>query len=571
MKATAPTRARAHTTTRARATALALGLVLAGAGAPLTRTARAAGGVATPEETAALARHAEKLLDEWRFGEARTRVGDLARVAPQAPQTLYLQGYESFLEGEYDDAIRKFSAAVTAAPADAAAHEMRDLATAARDTVKDYKEERSGHFVIRYPAVDAVLVPYARDALEATYAALHDDLGFEAELPVRVEFYRSPSDLAAVSSLSQAEVARTGTIALCKWARLMVTSPRALATGYPWLDTINHEFVHYAVSSLTRDRAPVWLQEGLAKFLERRWREPPGGRIPPAMEHLLAKALRANKLISFEAMHPSMAKLPSAEDAALAFAEVANAVAFLHGQAGMDGLRAALKSVNDGADAREAVAAAAHVSWPEFERGWRAFMVAQKYRTFPAIDIPTTHVRGANAIASQRKPSEEEALSSAAKLTPPFRFLRLGNMLLRRNRLRAAVLEYEKGAKVVTAAGRGGAPMAGWLFPVKLGRTYLALGEPDQALKSLGAVQGLFPELPWPHVIAGEALLAKGAFPGAIAELREALATNPFDPEVHCALADAYGRLPAKTDRPPADVVAREQHFCKELASGGGP
>jgi len=211
-----------------------------------------------------------------------------------------------------------------------------------------------------------VLLPYARDALEASYRALHDDLGFEAELPVRVEFYRSPSDLAAVSSLSQAEVARTGTIALCKWGRLMVTSPRALATGYPWLDTINHEFVHYAVSQLTHDRAPVWLQEGLAKFLERRWREPAGGRIPPAMEHLLAKALRTGKLITFEAMHPSMAKLPSAEDATLAFAEVANAVAHLHAQAGMPGLRAALARVADGADAREAVAAAAGVTWPEF-------------------------------------------------------------------------------------------------------------------------------------------------------------------------------------------------------------
>src|SRR5262249_8620266 len=219
------------------------------------------------------------------------------------------------------------------------ARELRALASEAREAVKDHKEERFGHFLVRYPAVDAVLVPYARDALEAAYRSLHDDLGFEAELPIRIEIYRSPSDLAAVSSLTVAEVSRTGTIALCKWARLMVTSPRALATGYPWLDTINHELVHYAVSSLTRDRAPVWLQEGLAKFLERRGREPAGGRIPPAMEHMLAKALRSGKLISFEAMHPSMAKLPSAEDATLAFAEVANAVAHLYAEKGSAGLR----------------------------------------------------------------------------------------------------------------------------------------------------------------------------------------------------------------------------------------
>jgi tetratricopeptide (TPR) repeat protein len=556
------------------AAAIVGALALGAAEAP-----RAAGPAADAEQAAGLAHHAEKLLDEWRFGEARARIADLARLAPHAPATLYLQGYQHFLEGDYDGAVRKLTAATAAPSATSAtqagagdqvlanARELKGLATEAQGAIKDHLEARSGHFVIRYPAVDAVLVPYARDALEATYKALHDDLGFESELPVRVEFYRSPSDLAAVSSLSQAEVARTGTIALCKWARLMVTSPRALAYGYPWLDTINHEFVHYAVSTLTRDRAPVWLQEGLAKFLERRWREPAGGRIPPAMEHLLAKALRSGKLITFEAMHPSMAKLPSAEDATLAFAEVANAVAYLHQQAGMAGLRAALKTVEGGGDARQAVAAAAGVPWPDFERGWRAFMVAQKYRTFAAIDIPTTHFRKDSAIASQRKPSEEEAVSSSLKLAAPFRFLRLGNMLLRRNRPRAAVIEYEKGAKAVTSAGRSGSePAAGWLFPVKLGRTYLALGEPDRALKALGSVQVLYPDLPWPHLIAGEAQVAKGAVPEAIVELRAALAANPFDPEVHCVLAVAYGKLPEGPSRPTGEIIAREQQFCRDLA-----
>ena len=133
---------------------------------------------------------------------------------------------------------------------------LAELAKAARDAVREFKEERSAHAVIRYAPEDAVLAPYARDTVEAAAAALHEDLGFEPPLPIRVELYRSPTDLAAVSSLSVAEVARTGTIALCKWARLMVTTPRALATGYPWLDSMNHELVHYAVSTLSADRAP---------------------------------------------------------------------------------------------------------------------------------------------------------------------------------------------------------------------------------------------------------------------------------------------------------------------------
>ena len=280
------------------------------------------------------------MFDEWRFRDGTTALQELVRTAPQAPQTLVMEGYAAFLKGDYEGSVRKLNAAVEesggAEPtAAAAAKELQGLATEARDAVKDHREERSTHFLMRYPAEDAVLVPYALEALESAYTALHQDLGFEEEIPIRIEIYRSPSDLAAVSSLSPAEVARTGTIALCKWARLMVTTPRALAYVYPWLDSMNHELVHYAVSVAgTGDRAPVWLQEGLAKFLERRWREPAGGRLAPSMEHLLARALHNGKLISFDAMHPSMAKLPSAEDATLAFAEVANAVAYLHSRAG---------------------------------------------------------------------------------------------------------------------------------------------------------------------------------------------------------------------------------------------
>lgn len=559
---------------RARRVLVALAaLAVLAAGATVARPSRAAlAGAPTDSDSASdadvvtAARKVDALLDAWRFREAGAVLAALEKRAPNAPETAYVDGYHRFVLGDYDGAVRSLDKAMAGAPKNADVQELANLAHEAAAAIKDHREERSAHALIRYPPEDAVLVPYAREAVEAAYRALHEDIGFEPELPIRIELYRSPADLAAVSSLSQAEVARTGTIALCKWARLMVTTPRALAYGYPWLDTINHELVHYAVSSLTGDRAPVWLQEGLAKFLERRWREPPGGRIPPPMEHLLAKALRSGHLITFEAMHPSMAKLPSAEDATLAFAEVANAVAFLHEKSGMNGLREAIKRVAAGVDAREAVATAAGMTWPEFERGWRAYMVAQHYRTFPAIDIPTTHIRKAGAIASGRKPAEEEALSATLKAEPSYRYLRLGNMLLRRDRPRAAVVEYEKGAKMVSAGSRPrNDPSASWVFPVKLGRTYLALGEPDRAIKALGTVQTLYPDLPWPNLIVGEALVAKGAPAEAIAPLRASLATNPFDPRVHCALANAYGKLPAGS-APAAEVVAREQQLCKELS-----
>ena len=235
--------------------------------------------------------------------------------------------------------------------------------------------------MIRYPAEDAVLVPYARDTLEAAYKALHDDLGLRRRAAIRVELYRSPSDLAAVSSLSQAEVARTGTIALCKWARLMVTTPRALAYGYPWLDSINHELVHYAVSTLTGDRAPVWLQEGLAKFLERRWREP-AGRPHPAGDGAPAgqgAALGQADHLRCDAPLDGEAAVGRGRDAGVRRGGERDRLP-ARSRAGWRRCATRSSASAAGDDARPAVAAAAGGRWPEFERGWRAFMVAQHSR-----------------------------------------------------------------------------------------------------------------------------------------------------------------------------------------------
>jgi tetratricopeptide (TPR) repeat protein len=499
------------------------------------------------------AKKIEDLFDAWRFDEAATALNTLAKEAPSTAEVLYLQGYERFLAGDYPAAVTRLKAASQAAPRATAIKEVIVLAEAAGEAIKGHEERRSKHFVLRYPPEDAVIADYALEALESAIAALSSDLGFVPQRPIHVDIYRAPTDLASVSTLTAAEVERTGTIALCKWARLMATTPRALRFGYPWLDSLSHELVHYAVSTLSHDRAPVWFQEGMAKFLERRWREPAGPDLPPSMQHLLAKGLASGKLISFDAMHPSMAKLPRAEDAALAFAEVATAIGSLHAKGGMEALRTAIGKVRDGVDARSAVALAAGGTWPQFERGWKSFMAAQHYRTFPGLEPVTRKFRKPGAAASKRGPSEDEAVSGAE---PGARYLRLGNMLLLRNRARAATIEYERGAK---EAGPGH-----WLFPVKLGRTYLALGDAEKALKAVSEVRTLYPELPWPHLIAGQALLAKGDPRQALASLEASLAANPFDPNVHCAMADAYQRLPAGPDAPPAKRERSEKN-CKEL------
>ena len=494
----------------------------------------------------------ERLYSEWRFDEADRALSAMARSRPGEQTTLVAKGMERFFAGDFRASAAELRAAAGSGPVPQEIKEIAELAEESARVTEGHLERRSARFVFRFSAEDAVLADYGLESLEAAAAAMESDLGFLPTRPVTVDIVHNGADLAVMTTLSEAEIERTGTVAVSKWSRIMLTSPRAMRLGYEWQDSLAHEYIHYVVAALTRDRAPVWLQEGLAKFLEHRWRAPIGLSLNPSMQHFLARAVASGKLIGFDAMHPSMAKLPRAEDATLAFAEVTTAVACLFSHRSTAGLREVLATVRDGGDARVAVARAfaGNGSWSDFEQAWRQFMQSLHYKSLPGMEplLPKYKKKG---MAGGPKTSGEDEASSASDESE--RFLRLGNMMLLRNRPLAAAVEYQKGSKIAGASR--------WVFAVKLGRTHLALGEYDDAIKAVSAAEATYPELPWPHLIAGQAMLAKGDPKDAIAPLLLSVAINPYDPSVHCSLAEAYRRLP---DTPP-DKLKRAERDCRDL------
>ena len=91
----------------------------------------------------------------------------------------------------------------------------------------------------------------------------------------------------------------------------MVVSPRAMVFGYTWQDTLAHELTHYLITRKSKNKTPIWIHEGIAKYEETRWRGAAGEALTPATADLLSRRLAQNKLVTFERMYPSMALLPS--------------------------------------------------------------------------------------------------------------------------------------------------------------------------------------------------------------------------------------------------------------------
>lgn len=490
---------------------------------------------------------AARYLGSWRFEEARELIDKLAAAEPTAPETRYLRAELAFLDGSYAQALELIDGL---RPGEVGGNvgALRALATSTLEATKGFATARSsgGHFVIAYPpGKDEAIVELTGDVLEAAYRAMSDDLGYQAPAPVRVELLSAPSDLARVSTLTEKEIETTGTIALCKYGKLMVVTPRATVFGYPWMDTMVHEYVHYVVSRMSHDRVPVWLQEGLARFQQVRWRGPATRPLSAVDEHLLAAALKGDDLISFDDMHPSMAKLPSQKAAALAFAEVATMVAYVHEKAGYEGIRRAIAQVKGGKSARKAVADVMDGKWDDVEKGWKQYLRAAKLRSSPTLAgrAQSRRIRFKKGEGEDENVGADEVASAKAR-----KFTRLGGLLRARGMNQAAAVEYEK---ALAAAGSTDPFVAG-----KLSRTYLELENYERTIELAKPLVALDETDAAPATTLGLAYLATGQSGEAAGAFEMALRVSPFDPAVRCGLADAYGKLKREPE------AAREQRAC---------
>ncbi len=483
-------------------------------------------------------------LDDEDVPAARALIEPALKERPDDRAVLTVAGLVRFYEQRYDDAV----ALLEKGGFPTGSTNYLALARAARDVTKDHRYAEGEHFVVSYPrGKDEVLVPYVLEALEAQRRALEQDLGWAPPGKVTIEFLNDTRELARVSTLSEEEIKTSGTIALCKFNKLMVVSPKALVKGYDWLDTAAHEYTHYVVTARTRNNTPIWLHEGLAKYSESRWRGS-GGELSALAAGQLRRALERNQLVTFQQMHPSMAKLPSQEMAALAFAEVMVAVEYLQSKGGRPLMNRILDHVARGETAEKAVAQGLGVSFETFLADWKRYM---KARPLPEGGDP-----GVEKLRFKGDPKHGGTHSEWAAIPDPRArgFARLGEILRERGRWSAARVEY---AKAVARVGKG--------IPVlsdKFAMAAMMSGRDEEARGALVEAVRHHPRYAALHVHLARLDIKGKDWPQAKEQLLLANAVDPFDPEIHAGLAAVHE---AQGD---AGAASREKRFAQLLAGG---
>lgn len=479
----------------------------------------------------------DQLINDWDVDTARAELDALAKVMPAEAEPLkYYRGRIAFEEGRYEEAAKLLA---EAGIEDKPGSYLR-LAKETLEVTRKHKRVESEHFIFLFPeGKDEVLGPWALQTLEAIRQAMLDDLGYAPPGKVRVEVVNNAAELARVSTLTKEQINTTGTIAICKFNKLMVTSPKAVVTGYDWQDTLAHEYVHLVVSRKSRNTVPIWLHEGLAKFLESRWRGAPGLALSPSTQALLGRRVKQDKLIPFEKMHPSIALLPTAEDAATAFAEVFYAIHYVHQHRGTKGLQAIIDALKTGRSDREAVSQATGMSFSAFEKAWLSHVKAQPFpkELLPMEEKVVLKENAPGKAKDQKKKGREISYGAFAQMdeVPAKKFAHLGELMRERNRLGAAAAEFQKAHRMVGDKYEA--------LSNKYALALLALGRLDDAEKVLTGSLRVHPGIAATYVHLGRIHLARSDWKKAKEAYLEALAVDPFDPEIHLALTHAFGKL----------------------------
>ena len=484
-------------------------------------------------------------LESWDVEGIWPEVKEILAKEPEDPQILELASQIAFHRGDYQESLKLMKSAMELGGENDNRRAFALLAEETLTVLAPFRKYESPHFVITLDEKqDGILMDYLLDTLEKTYQIMAQQYGFQPKEKVRVELFPDARAFYLTSTLSVRDIEVTGAVGLTKFNKLQFLSPKALVYGYRWLDAISHEYMHYLIVKLTSNKAPIWFHEGLAKYEETRWRSGPT-YLSPLYQTLMAQALSNEKLIGFERMEPSLIRLETPEDVQLAYAQSASAIEFIIAKAGGKGVQEIMSRMANAntRGASEPIREVLGLEFSEFEQKWKEFLASKELKKVEGIFVRRYKVKEGRA--DEERLDMEEIKSMVAKNRAY-----LGDKLKERGRISAAALEYRR----ALAETRDSVPIMS-----RLSSTLIDLGRSEEALDVLKRVKEISPDHPTSYTQLGQVYLKLKDFKGAREAFKESIQINPFNPDVHLGLADAFEMLGDKSG------ALKEKEVAKRL------
>ena len=466
-----------------------------------------------------------ELAQDWDIVAAEEVANALLEKYPESGDAHFLSARIEFLKGNYDRAweILKRVGDNFKEVAD-----FKKRVNATRKASKNFITRETEHFLLRYEeGPDEILLHYAEEALEKSYQVLGKILGHFPEEKVLIEIYPDREPFSKISPLTLQDILTSGTVALCKYNRIMMISPGSLVRGYNWMDTLSHEYVHYLLTKKSRNRLPLWMHEAIAKLLETKWRDEPN-YMSPIMETILSGALKNDYRVPLEDMMPSLAKLKTAKDVQLAYAEVSTMMEYLVESKGIEIFPLLLEDLAQGKVFEESFEVRSGSDISAFQSNWEIWAKNKDLKFIPGIVPLTKEFKSKNPLEP-----EKDFKGMGTRRAQDLTFL--GDILKSRDHYAAAILEYRKAKEE--------SPTHSPILFNKLANTYIQTRKYDEAESLLKESLEYYSNFHTTLANLGELYFVSERYDGARNYFEKAAKINPFNPFIHVRLIELYDRM----------------------------
>jgi tetratricopeptide (TPR) repeat protein len=215
-----------------------------------------------PEQPVLLMDVAYLYLKKSEFKQAVDYLERAKRVAPNNAGVYKLEGWAYYGMNRPEQAVADWQKAMALHP-DADTRAALDKAQRDKAEEENYKENESAHFQLKYNGTaEPKLAWEVLHTLEEHYVQIESELNYTPPEPIGVVLYTQQG----FADITQAP----GWVGALNDGRIRVPVQGLTGMDSELSRVLRHELTHSFIQQKTHGRAPTWIQEGVAQWMEGR-------------------------------------------------------------------------------------------------------------------------------------------------------------------------------------------------------------------------------------------------------------------------------------------------------------
>ena len=301
-----------------------------------------------PENVGLLLETAYLHLKRSEYSAAADLLDRARRIDPDSVDVAKLSGWAYYGLNKVADAVTEWKKALALKPDPETQHALEKAERDAQEEA-EYHEGETSHFLLKYNGDAAPEL--ARDVLrtlESQFQEISSTLGYTPPEPIGVILYTNQTFMDITRAPSWSGALNDGRIRVPVEGLSTVTDELARV--------LKHELTHSFVGQKTGGRCPVWLQEGIAQFME--------GKRSRSNAGALSAAFEKHMEISLNSYETSWLNLPR-DAASNAYAWSLAVVEMIVTENGFDDLGRILDRIAAGSSTEDATRAVLHEDYAE--------------------------------------------------------------------------------------------------------------------------------------------------------------------------------------------------------------